>query len=162
VVTGDSNKGFVLNNFEDEDALNNFEVEITDLDPDHGEVRASVLWLYGQRLWSRTGLRMALLTILGVVVLGVTLLSPLLVQLSRGPQQTRGKQVITRSFPHETICSRVLVSITALSTNDGTTLWQGVNIVQGKPGVVAASCVQIIDVQMVPDGNGTIYWFRGR
>ena len=149
-----------LNDFDNEDVLEDFEVEITDLDSDREKSRASDLWCYGQHVWSYARLWMTLLTVVGVTILVVTLLPPFLIQFSHGSAKAPGIAA-SHSSQQEFNCNQSSGSILIVpSTYNGVTYWNKARGLPDELQMVMASCTQSIDVQIVSGGTGNMFWYR--
>jgi hypothetical protein len=148
-----------LNNFENEDALEDFEVEITDLDSDPEKSRASVLWLYGQRLWSQARMLMLLSTLVAVTILLVTLSSSSLLRVSHGSDKAPAIPA-TPTSQQEFSCATSSGGIFLLaSTYNGMKFWNKARGLPDEFEMVAASCILPIDTQIVPGNNGSVFGF---
>ena len=117
----------VLNDFEQEDTLDDFVIEITDLDSDRKKVRTSVFWLNGQRLWSQARHWMTVLTVVGMTILMLTLSPSSALQFSQGsqkaPDRTPGHSLPQTIQQTITCTSSSAIILIVIPSNNDTRPW---------------------------------------
>jgi len=147
-----------LNDFENEDTLGGFEVEITDLDLDHEKGKTSVLWLNGQRLWSQRRSWITLLTVVGITMLILIFSSPLLPQISHSTQNAPDVGA-GHSLLQPIPCSSSETIIIVPANESATTTWYKAKQSSGAAPAGSGSCVRSsITIQVVPGSNGIGRW----
>ncbi len=139
--------------FEDRATPEDLEVEITELDP-HGENQSATRSLR-RRAWSHRRLWMPLCAITTVTLFMLAFLSPFLAQSSRQSGAASTKTAAVSS--HGVACSQSGDTIGVVVTaHDGAAFWNKQKILLGKPHVTVWSCIHVIVVQTLPNGNGTV------
>ena len=116
-------RGCVLNDFEQEDTLDDFIIEITDLDSNRKKGRTSVFWLNGQRLWSQARNWMTVLTVVGITILILTLSPSSILQFSQGSQKAPDRTP-GHSLPQTIMCtSSSAIILMGTPSDNGTRPW---------------------------------------
>ena len=146
-----------MNDFENEDIKDDFEVEITDLDLDREKSKTPVLWLKGQRLRSQAKSWITLLTVVGMTILILTFSSPLLPPFSHSTQKTPGVGA-SHSLPQPTACSSPETIIILRSNENATMTWYKARQSSSAVPTGSGSCVHSTTIQLVPGSNGTGLW----
>lgn len=140
--------------FEDIDTPEDLEVEITELDL-HGENHSATRSLR-RRVWSHRRLWMPLCAITTVALFMLAFLSPFLAQSSHRAGAASTKTAVAST--HEATCSQSEDTIGVMvSIHDGAAFWNKRKVLLGKPDVTIWSCIHVIVVQTLPNGNGTVF-----
>jgi hypothetical protein len=169
----------ILRDFEDEDSLDQGEIEITDLDPQHKRNIMSALWQYGKLHQPQVRVCMSILRLAGIAILAFAILFPLLAHTSHtsiGTKAAPGVPAVATSVQQNTHCTRLTIAeaiadgiiivstsqsfigtnIKSIADNGGTTfIW----IASDQPQKAATIyyCIQDNGVFKVPEGNSPIH-----
>ena len=145
-----------MNDFENEDTLD--EVEITDLDPDRKRSITPVLWMNGKRFWSQRRRWIPLLTVVGMIILILTLSSPLLPSFIHSTQNAPGVGA-SHSLAQPTPCSSPETIIIMQTNQSAAAIWYKAKQASGAAPEGSSSCVHSsVTIQLVPGSNGTGVW----
>ena len=146
-----------MNDFENEDTLDGFEVEITDLDPDREKSKTSAFWLNSQHLWSQRRSWITFLTVIGMTLLILTFSSPLLPPFSHSTHNVPGAAA-SHSLSQPTACSSPETIIIMRSNESATTIWYKAKQSSSAAPAGSISCGHSTTIQLVPGSNSTKLW----
>jgi hypothetical protein len=169
----------ILRDFEDEDSLDQGEIEITDLDPQHKRKIMSAIWQYGKLHQPQVRVCMTIFRVAGVAILTLAILSPLLAHTSHtsiGTKAAPGVPAVATSVQQNAHCARLTIAeaiadgviivstnqsfsapnIDSIAANGGTSItW----IVSDPPQKAATVyyCIQDNEVHQLPASNLPIH-----
>jgi len=170
---------YILRDFEDEDSLDQGEIEITDLDPQHKRKIMSALWQYGKLHRPQVRVCMAIFRFAGVAILTLAILSPLLAHTSHTPHSAKtepGVPAVATSVQQNAPCAQLTIAeaiadgiiivstnqsfsgtnINSIAANGGTTIiWIAPDPPQKSTTVYY--CIQDNGVHQLPASNPPIH-----